>query len=158
MTTYGGRTQPILIAPDNGGGGGSFSTFPVRIFDQEYFGVGGVAVSIDYRFRGSAGFNQITRKEVDNTFPAVPNQPQWKENVNATPYSVRHVTFEGDGTPTLDFPALNVWRMMGPTTIFGMQRPAVGTERFISFRVNIARDADLSVILGSALMTLRWSR
>ena len=156
----GGNIDPQItpMRVQSVGGDASFFILPVRMVDQEHhINTPGVAVNTNFRFTTAA--NQITQKLVDNTEVAVPNQPQWKTDVNPNPfYSMQHVSFEGDGTPTIDFPALFAWRAITPSTVWGMERPPIATERFMTFRVNIAESADLTTILGSALFTLRWTR
>lgn len=138
----------------------SFFILPVRIIDQVYLGVGGPAFDIDFRFftTGSLPANKLARKEVDNTFPLVPDQPQWKDDALGTPfYSIRHVSFTGTGTPVFDFPVIDVWLPMANPEVFGMVRPPFGTTEFITFRVEIAETADVSTVLASALFTLSYN-
>lgn len=154
---------PGLLGPGFGvaGGGESFFIAPLRLLDQEYHGVGSTALDIDFRFftTGSVPANKLMQKEVDNSINLVPDQDQWKEDTSSTPaYSIRHVSFTGDGTPVFDFPTIDVWLPMANPEVFGMERPAAGTSRFIQFRVEIAETIDTSTVLASALMTLRYTR
>jgi len=133
----------------------SFFTAPLRIVDQEYHGVGSVALDIDFRF--GTFQNKLQNKTPVNTFVNVPNQNQWKDDFLAAPsYSVRHISLEGDGVAIM--PAINIWRTIDTTRTFGIQRPAPGTSRFITIRVELAESADLSTVLASALLTLRYTR
>jgi len=159
MTTFGGHSVPFTIGE---GGNPSFFISPLRMLDQEYHAIGSAAFDIDFRFFTNGSIpdeNRLMRKEVDNVQRLVPNQRQWKINTSLTPlYSIRHVSFEGDGTPVFDFPTINVWLPMQNPEVFGMDRPAAGTSRFITFRVQIAETADTTTVLASALFTLRYTR
>ena len=141
----------------HGDPGGSFSTFPLRILDQEYHGVGNAALDIDFRF--VTPNNKLLNKLVIGGTAEVPNQNQWKEDSLPTPlYAVRHTTFEGDATPTFSFPAINVWRPINTTRTFAIERPAPGTSWFITITVEMAENADLLNILARAIFTLRYTR
>ncbi len=153
----------MMIAPGllEGVLGESFYTSPLRILDQEYSGSGSVAVNIDFRFHttGSTPENKMSVKQVDNSVVLVPDQDQWKTDTitSAETYSLRHVSLVGDGTTVFDFPTINVWNTMANPSVFGMERPASGTE-YITFRLEMADSTDTSTVLASALLTLRYTR
>ena len=156
-----GMTPSIIRGARAGPSGPSFFTLPVRIIDQVYLGVGGPAFDIDFRFHttGSVPANKCSRKDVDNSIALVPDQPQWKDDALGAPaYSIRHVSFEGTGTPVFDFPVIDVWLPMANPEVFGMNRPPFGTTEFITFRVEIAETADVSDVKASALYTLSYHR
>lgn len=148
-----GMTPSIIRA----NGDGSFFTLPVRILDYEHHVNPGPANGIHFKFTTDA--NKLLQKNGDSSETEVPDQDQWLTNVLPTPfYSVNRTTLEGDGVPDLAFPDEGVWRACGPTITFGMEKPSAGTSVHITFRVNLALSSDLTTILGSALLTLRYTR
>ena len=143
-------------------GGGSFSTAPITIHDQDFTVYTGSVLDGGFRFMTPG--NMFQNGGIDLAEITLPLPVMWHED---SPLYAAPPTFAVRWTELIDstvvafvfdFPGQNVWRDINTTRPFDMVRPTAGSEQHFTLTIQIADAADLTTILAQANMKYEWDR
>ena len=157
MTTYAGRTAPLLLSPENGGSANPFPTFTAAPFEMaDAFIIYNLAVEFNLQFGFSASTSALFT-QLGNPFVTVPQQFGTNfPGVFQAGFFYRWVADIGIDPCDSFFPALGTLIAVGNYNV-GISRPAVGVTKDCSF-VFQGIDTDASTVIAQATYRIQWNR